>query len=155
MVSRLSPADRESFKELVPIIDVASGSNPRSVVRFVNNLLVDRAIFAATAGEDALKEMAVHFFAVSRSLQQRWPAMFAMLARSDELCVTVAGWLKEEIPAGQKGLAPDLKGAAELLRTDPDLKQLLRTDYGVKWLTQNEMRSTTIDFLQIWLSTLL
>ena len=81
--------------------------------------------------------------------------MFVMLARSDELCVTVAGWLKEEIPAGQKGLAPDLKGAAELLRTDPDLKQLLRTDYGVKWLTQNEMRSTTIDFLQIWLSTLL
>jgi len=147
-MSRLSPRDRKAFSDLVPIIDVASGSNPRSAVRFVNNLLVDRAIFRATAGDEALREMPVSFFAVSRSIQQRWPAMFAALARSDNLCNEVAKWLKHKIPDVDSVEEPALKETAGLLQVNPELVDLLQTDYGLSWLSEHAHRSATIDFLQ-------
>ncbi|MCX6828636.1 MAG: P-loop NTPase fold protein [candidate division Zixibacteria bacterium] len=148
VMSRLTAGDRKSFKELVPIIDVASGSNPRTAVRFVNNLLVDRAIFRATAGDEAFREMPVSFFAVSRSMQQRWPAMYVALARSDEICQKVAQWLSIGIPEVDSIDDPAFKEAAGLLKVHHELVGLLKTEYGLSWLTDHARRSATIDFLQ-------
>ena len=148
VMSRLSAQDQKVFKELVPIIDVASGSNPRSAVRFVNNLLVDRAIFGATAGAMAVREMPISFFAVSRSMQQRWPAMFSALARSDDMCRAVEKWLSDTIPEINQIEDPALKEVAGLLRVNPELADLLKTGYGLSWLSDQKRRSATIDFLQ-------
>ncbi|MDY6839790.1 MAG: P-loop NTPase fold protein [Thermodesulfobacteriota bacterium] len=148
VISRLDVSDRQSFQSLVPIINQASGSNPRSAVRFVNNLLVDRAIFKATAGDVALKEMPIAFFAVSRSIEQRWPAMFGLLAPSRDVCNQVAMWMTDGVPDMDSLQVGDLKEVAGILTVDQDLRGLLATAEGIHWLTEHDRRSATIDFLE-------
>ncbi len=148
VIFRLGTADRRSFKELVPILNLVSGSNPRSAIRFVNNLLVDRAIFRAIAGDKAFKEMPIEFFAVSRSLEQRWLSMFSLLSRSNEICDKVASWMPDQLPKVESLDSPELKEVAGLLRIDQELIGLLATQYGIRWLSEHDRRSATIDFLQ-------
>ncbi len=148
IVKRLDLRDQADFKELVPIIGLASGSNPRSAVRFVNNLLVDRAIFKATAGEGTREDMPIPFFAVSRSIQQRWPPMFSLLSHSEGLCQDVAGWMYDGLPTD---IPPDrlkLIKAADILRMSPELTRLLKSKFGMSWLKNHKRRRATIDFLQ-------
>ncbi len=148
VISRLNAADRKSFRDLVPIINLASGSNPRSAVRFVNNLLVDRAIFKTTAGDLALSEMPIAFFAISRSIEQRWPTIFSLLSRSEEICEKVVSWTSTQLPDIDSIEQPELREVAALLKADQELNGLLASNYGNHWLSEHNRRNATIDFLQ-------
>ncbi|MCP4685176.1 MAG: hypothetical protein GY867_06960 [bacterium] len=148
IVDRLDAADKADFRKLVPIIGLASGANPRTAVRFVNNLLVDRAIFGATAGAGLHEDMPIPFFAVSRSIQQRWPSIFWLLSLSEVLCNEVAEWMSDKLPSEIASDSHDSAKALDILRTCPELTRLLRSEFGASWLKDHKQRTATIDFLQ-------
>jgi len=152
IITRLAEEDQPDFKALIPIIGLASGSNPRSAVRFVNNLLVDRAIYDVTKNDETTL-INLAFFAVSRSLQQRWPGTFSLISQSDELCDEWANRLDLITNGGPSSTIADILGsplenASDILETDQDLKNLLASTYGLNWLRNHESRRTTVDFLQ-------
>ena len=79
-------------------------SNPRGVVRFINNLLIDREVYKWLVSKDQrgdisgqLPEMRIGLFVVTRSLQARWRSTYRALASSDALCRQVADWAKHEL----------------------------------------------------------
>ena len=150
VLNRLGKPGREDFEKLVPIIAPALGSNPRSGVRFINNLLIDREIYKATSGKKEFKEIGISFFAISRSLQQRWVEMFLLLMRDEDnkVCSTILKWLDQDIPDNKELSSPQYQQAADLLRRNSELQKILKSDYGKEWLGEEKKRKASIDFLQ-------
>ncbi|MFH2056857.1 MAG: P-loop NTPase fold protein [bacterium] len=146
LLERIAEGLRSEFKELLPIIGAACGSNPRATVRFVNNLLIDRAISNALGG--GLEEIPIGVFAVTRSLQQRWRGVFEILVREPSYCkdlsAAVQGSLRDLASDGGSPLA----GVVATLIEDNDLSRMLRADHGVQWLTNTELRTATVSFLR-------
>lgn len=135
------------LSDILPIIGKALGGNPRSVIRFLNNLLVDLAINSEIALNSGAVSIPIQFFALSRCLQQRWPAVFAELLSSDELAAEVARWdrlqMRSAVSAGEG------RGAmASSLLSDRDLENLMKSPEGTDWLTNETMRHASVDFLR-------
>lgn len=148
ILARLSPEVRDNFEKILPIVGSASGSNPRSTVRFVNNLLIDLAINRDLATSGAMSEIGLEYFAVSRCLQQRWPAAFSLLNFSSQLCEAVAQWRDEDIKTEAGSEDTDRASMAASLLADRDLLELLRSDQGRGWLTNEPLRGATVQFLR-------
>lgn len=146
VVQRLDVEGGSGFGELASMIEMASGSNPRSVIRFVNNLLVDRAIYRGIAGANALEDMPISFFAVSRIIQQRWPDMFALLTEFGELRREVASW-ETTGPVDGAPDSPITLEAVRQLQRHTDLAKLLKTDFGQRWLLDDKRRREAVEFL--------
>lgn len=119
LLQRIEESDRKILEEILPIIGVACGNNPRSTVRFINNLLIDRGIDKTLSTQE--EEMDIGYFAVSRSLQQRWPDVFSLLSTSDQLCYALSEWKDNAINEEENEKAEN-KEIAKILSSDPDLK---------------------------------
>lgn len=148
LLDRIDSEIRESFKQILPVIAAASGNNPRSTIRFVNNLLIDLAIsskLTKTTSEEA--EISIDFFAVSRCLQQMWPNAFNLLMASDSLCEAVLNWKPDDYPAKRKSPDAGRAGLANTLYADKDFQRLLTSTPGEKWLRIPEMRKAAVEFL--------
>ncbi|MBN1813058.1 MAG: hypothetical protein JXA14_14575 [Anaerolineae bacterium] len=150
LLGQLQPGDKKALAGVLPIVGVACGNNPRTTVRFVNNLLIDKAIHRTSlqkgeAGEDA-EQVDIVFFAITRALQQRWPDLFRILERSPELCTTVAGWDREKL--GEYAKSEDVMEAraAGWLAGDGDLQGLLFV-HGKEWLEKEDVRRAVVQFL--------
>ncbi|MEV6635374.1 P-loop NTPase fold protein [Actinoplanes sp. NPDC051470] len=138
----------EIATELEPVLPVAAaalGGNPRALIRFVNNLLIDLAISQELSG--VAEGIPVRFFAVSRCLEHRWPDVFEALTGSDELPAEVATWNPDTYAdrAGE-GAGPAALVATKL-RLDADLRRLLTGRQGVDWLTGPALRNASVRFL--------
>jgi hypothetical protein len=136
------------LSDILPIMGKALGGNPRSVIRFFNNLLVDLAINSEIASRSEGTSIPIQFFALSRCLQQRWPEVFAELISSDGLAHEVATWDRSQmrlaVTAEEQG-----KGAvASSLLSNRDLEDLLKSSEGTEWLTNGIMRHASVDFLR-------
>jgi len=141
------------LEHILPVIGTALGSNPRAVIRFVNNVLVDLSIYDALRQDTVLEEVQIESFAIARCLQQRWPDVFNRLAVSDELCEKVAIWKSSELSTLIK--SADTETDAELmfmsktLFSNRELCQLLiETEEGIGWLKDRGARGGAIHFLQ-------
>lgn len=148
LLERIEQDDREALQEILPIVAAAAGSNPRSTIRFVNNLLIDRAINALLAKAGSMEIVPIGYFAVSRSLQQRWGDMFSLLVRSEDLCSNIATWKREQIATYTSSSNKDEIDAAKMLVSDRDLQDLIYSDYGQAWLQDGTRRSAAIQFLR-------
>jgi KAP family P-loop domain/TIR domain len=135
------------LSDILPIVGKALGGNPRSVIRFVNNLLVDLAINSEIALKSGTTPIPIQFFALSRCLQQRWPEVFAEFLSSDELAVEVAGWDRSHMRLAVS--ADEGRGAvASSLLSDRELEDLMKSPEGTDWLTNRAMRQASVDFLR-------
>ncbi|ESA37760.1 kap family p-loop domain protein [Leptolyngbya sp. Heron Island J] len=148
ILTRISPESKNSFQEILPIIGSAAGANPRSTVRFVNNLLIDLAINQNLAASGTMSEIALEYFAVSRCLQQRWPQVFSTLMIAEQLCRELAESDVEAIRREAKRDDPDRANVATSLLADRDLLKLLQSKQGREWLRNGEIRRATIQFLR-------
>lgn len=145
ILNRLDENVSKQLKGIIPLISNASGGNPRTTIRFVNNLLIDLAIYKGSKGID---NDPIKYFVVSRCLQQRWPKVFSILIGSDELCGQVAEWKPEQLYKQTSSDNPETKILATAIISDRDLKQLLNTDHGKSWLKNTEIRQETVHFLK-------
>lgn len=176
LLKTLELADADELKQILPIVGVACGSNPRATVRFVNNLLIDKAINQSMAAAGGVAPVPIGFFAVTRSLEQRWPEMYSRLAASDPLCSRL-GRLGHETLEEQARIEASLPGtdtcapedlekvlkrvaadsdeddqgtreAVDVLAGQLDLQELLFSRQGRDWLANADLRKAAIQFLQ-------
>ena len=144
LLEALSPDDRTELEQVLPMIGVACAYNPRVTIRFVNNLLIDRAI-----SKSLKSEIDIGYFAITRSLQQHWQRILQRLTLPDsvQLCSQINQWLQ----GGDSPAIEDSEGVdAEIIRTlnrDQDLQALLKTEHGINWLQEHEHRRAALNFL--------
>jgi hypothetical protein len=145
LISQFRDEDRDAFAAVLPIVGDASGSNPRSIIRFVNNLLIDREIYQRLTIRTV--ETPLFYFAISRALQQRWPKIFNLLSTDNELCTNL--WL------GHQEKLKELEGTDKanydnfwklVDEKDKNLRDLLFV-YGMDWLKNAEDRNETTQFI--------
>lgn len=148
LIEQLDKEDQKLFKEILPIIGFACGSNPRATVRFVNNLLIDRAINQALSKQKLMEEIPMGYFAVSRSLQQRWPQIYAILITAEDICSEISIWKTEDIEKNLESSKEDISNIAATLIADKELQKLLLSSQGVEWLTNSSIRMAATQFLR-------
>jgi hypothetical protein len=138
---------RAQLSAVLPIVGKALGGNPRSVIRFLNNLLVDLAISSELIDGAEGPQIPIQFFAISRCLQQRWPEIFVDLLSSDDLAHEVAGWDRARM---RQAVAAEEKGAtvASSLLSDRVLEDLMTSPEGMGWLESAALRHASVDFLR-------
>ena len=148
ILRRIPREAREEFKVVLPIVASASGSNPRSTIRFVNNLLVDVAISRELSGSGAMERVGLSHFAVTRCLQLRWPTVFLKLMSSEDICKTISGWTNEDLQGQSEREGSPEAAVARQMMIEKDLLDLLFSDQGRAWLADPTARTTTVEFLQ-------
>ncbi len=145
LIEQLEIENSDAFKVILPIIGTACGNNPRTTIRFVNNLLIDCEIFnEINSNED--DKIPIGYFAISRSLQSRWEYIFDLLIKHKYLCAEIIEWInKNKIPID----SPDdkIRIIAKKCNSDPELYKLLSSGFGEEWLSNDIKRTTTTQFL--------
>lgn len=148
VLERIDPEVRNQFESVLPIIGAASGSNPRSTVRFVNNLLIDIAINKQLAHKKEMTEISLDYFAVTRCLQLRWPQVFSILISSSDISTAVSNWGAEDYRKEASSEDEDIASVAVAMLGDKDLQKLLNSKQGRNWLTNTQLRDASVEFLR-------
>jgi len=148
ILKRIEPDARSKLSNILPLVGAASSGNPRTTIRFVNNLLIDLAINGSLSDAGQMEHIEIEYFAISRCLQQRWPETFNWLISSDELCDEVAKWNREKLREHASSDHPDYTPIASAVISDRELNDLLYDEYGKAWLTNAEKRNATVQFLK-------
>ncbi len=148
LLKQLDPADTDVFASILPTIANTTGGNPRATIRFVNNLLIDRAINHSLAETDEMESIPIEYFAVTRILQQQWFNIFSIIITSPEIAQDVSTWTKEELQLHSQSENKDRSFLANRLLSDRLLSDLLLSSYGQSWLKDENVRNSTIGFLR-------
>lgn len=94
--------DTSTKRELRPISTVIGSVcqyNPRTIIRFINRLITDSAIYRL---KNSTTTTPIGVFAVTRSLQQTWRDAYGLLVSGDsdedhEYCAIVAEWSETDL----------------------------------------------------------
>ncbi len=142
------PADiADQLSEILPTIGEALGGNPRAVIRFVNNILIDLAISSELADAALMERIPLNYFAISRCLEDRWPEVYAPIVASTVLAEEVASWDLSSIASRAEGTGPEARVAASLI-SDHRLAAMLFGDHGKSWLRNPDLRMASVGFLR-------
>ena len=139
----------ELVVELQPVLPVAAealGGNPRALIRFVNNIIIDYSISLELPEFSHNGGIPVRFFAISRCLEHRWPEIFSTLVESELVANAVASWTSESYASHADGSGPEAIVARKLV-SDTELRQLLSGPQGRDWLTNPILRHASVSFL--------
>lgn len=136
------------LQPVLPAVAEALGANPRAVIRFINNILIDYAISVDLPEHIGRGGIPIRFFAVSRCLEHRWPDIFEALIASNELAETVANWSPETFPTHANDSPNGVEALiATKLLSEPELRKLLTSTQGRDWLTDHVLRQASVSFL--------
>ena len=141
----------QELRRLLPLIGIALGCNPRAVIRFVNNILIDIAIAGALRVATNATKIPVSYFAISRCLQLGWESVFEALTGPSGLADDVASWSLDEASLLSESETTERESAKHValrLSTDRELRELLAAPAGQDWLKNSSFRNASIDFLQ-------
>ena len=133
--------------EILPIVAEALGGNPRAVIRFINNVLIDLAINIELADAALMERIPLNYFAISRCLEDRWPEVFTPLEASAPLAQEVSSWDLASLSARAEKSGPEARIAASMV-SDQRLAKLLLGDHGKSWLNNADLRKASIGFLR-------
>jgi Leucine-rich repeat (LRR) protein len=151
---------KKVLEGLIDVLAVGSNYNPRSLVRFINNLIVDRGIWREFDPERRDVEVdLLGVCAVSRILRQHLGEHhYRILVENDDLCGFLAetsddmGAARDSWGGGEEKRALDYEhrlGRDVLSRLEelPFLRKLLATNAGKRWLGKHEERQRVNEFL--------
>ena len=148
LIELIEIEEADVFEEIVPVIGVSCSNNPRAVIRFVNNLLIDKAIYESLSKKNKLQEdISVAYFAISRSLQQHWLEIFTKLTNSDSLCLKIGNWQEEKRSEYIESEDKEEANIATVINADQKLQSILFSSHGIKWLTNVELRKAATQFI--------
>lgn len=148
----------EALRALAPVLALGARHNPRSLVRFINNLIVDRRLFERQRGKSAEPDdNSYSICAVSRILQQELGLrQYRVLANDKALCealIAAPGMplsQRLKVPSEQEGLRDEQRRALLTALERKELVELLDHEQaGGLWLRDHEARRTVDEFLVI------
>lgn len=137
---------QQALGAVLPKAADALGGNPRSVVRFLNNVLMDAAVsthFTSTAQPS----VPIQHFAVSRLLHTGWPDLLNQVLSNQTAAEQASTWQPEDLPAIAAQSGPASTIAATLL-SDHALRDVLLSESGRDWLRRTGVRAESIRLLQ-------
>jgi hypothetical protein len=137
---------QQALGAVLPQAADALGANPRSVVRFLNNVLMDAAVSTHFASA-AQPSVPIEHFAVSRLLQAGWPDLLNQILSDQAAAEEACTWDPADLAAiaAQPGSAGAI--AATLL-SDHALRDVLLSASGRDWLQRTGVRTESIRLLQ-------
>lgn len=142
---------KNEIKSVLEIIEISGASNPRSIIRFINNLLIDRAINKNLFTTDETDyKIEIGYFAVTRSIQQNWREFFDLLIRSKELCYLLSMFdnFKEiDKVLFEKVLPANKINIINKMENNNDFEKILFSPAGKNWLKNENLRISAIDFI--------
>lgn len=151
ILSRLDKENQKALSEYTKTIGSACKNNPRSVIRFINNLIIDVAINRSLFESGEMdKIIPIGDFALTRALQQNWNEFNMLLLKSPGLGKKVADWDSIEKLLEAKlstETNQDEKKLAEELINDKELFNTLSTDAAKKLLSNEQQRKEAVEFL--------
>lgn len=137
----------DQLSGILSTVAEALGGNPRAVIRFTNNILVDLAINSELADAGLMERIPIDYFAISRCLEHRWPEVFSPLIASSELASEVSSWQPSSLASLAESSGPVARVAASLV-SDQRLAELLLGSHGKSWLENSELRIASVSFLR-------
>ncbi|WP_179953179.1 translation initiation factor IF-2 N-terminal domain-containing protein [Desulfobotulus mexicanus] len=146
LTNQLNDNDSKALSPILPIVGAACAYNPRGIVRFINNLLIDRAISNVLFSDS--ENIPIGFFAVTRGLQQRWIDVYELLISSEDLCQKIAEIERHSLADEDMGKNDSFSVIIFELSKDKDLQDFIFTKEGNEWLTNSGFRNFAIDFLK-------
>lgn len=137
---------REQHPELervLPIVKLVAQGNPRTLVRFLNNLIVDQAVSERMPD---FERIPLAIFAVTRGLQQLRSGIIRQLVFNDKLCKHLAE-IKDRstLPMQDDSIVKDFY---ESYGNDDTLIQILFTSQGNRWLRNDYERHKSFTFYE-------
>lgn len=148
LIDQINMSNKETFGEILPIIGAACGNNPRNTIRFLNNLIVDSAIYTELFPNDP-DTSPLGALAICRSLQQRWKDVYAILLRTPQLCNEVYTWDDKNVLADARTSEdPSTSKVANEIANDLSLDALLYSTYGNEWLQDEGLRIKCTQYIE-------
>jgi hypothetical protein len=137
---------QRALSVVLPLVADALGGNPRSVVRFLNNVLVDAAVSSHFASADRQRVPLEHL-AVSRLLHTGWPDLLNQIMSAPRIAEEASTWRPEDLTiiAAQPGPAGVVAAA---LLSDPALRDVLLSRIGRDWLRRTTVRAESVRLLR-------
>jgi hypothetical protein len=132
--------------ETLPLAANALGGNPRSVVRFLNNILVDAAVSTRFASA-AQPSVPIQHLAVSRLLQTGWPDLLNQILSDQDAADQASIWEPEDLAAIAAQPGP-VGAIATTLLSDHALRDVLLSKSGREWLQRSGVRAESVRILQ-------
>jgi hypothetical protein len=134
----------EALGGMTSLLAAGSAHNPRSLVRFINNLIVDRRIRAESGL--AIESEDLKLCAVSRILrQQLQDSLYRALVRNNDWCETLADAGLSQGPTAEAH--PVLAKIVDRLGRIETSAELLEIDAVRIWLTEHDRRVAVDGFL--------
>ena len=137
---------RQGLGAVLPQAADALGGNPRSVARFLNNVLIDAAV-SPNFTSHMHPPVPIQYFAISRLLHAGWPDLLNQILSVPATAERASGWQPEDLEtiAAQPGPAGTIAGA---LLSDPALKDVLLGESGRDWLAHTRLRVESVRLLR-------
>ena len=149
---------QKAVNELVEVLAAGSNFNPRNLVRFLNNLIVDRRIWIdvltndeTTENRDTIDTQRLGLCAISRILRQHLgDRLYRWIVANDEICTQLATGnlqlqsLTSEEKSWQQRLSIEF---LERLDESEFIRELLETTIGKTWLEKHPARRQVDEFL--------
>ncbi len=152
---------KEVISDLQDVLSKGARFNPRNLVRFLNNLIVDRLLWK-TVGEAEADVEVMGFCVISRILRDHFKddRLYEYLWRNQNVCDRIRGFvLKEKAADEQERPTEERKGKdaggrpakvdviIAKLREMEFLQDVLRTEQGKSWLENEGMRESVNQFI--------
>jgi hypothetical protein len=134
---------RQALTEVVPEVASYLSANPRSLVRFINNLLIDAEISSLAMS----KAVPIEVFAVTRCLQLRWRSFYDAVVLYSEAADFAANCDLAALKAAVDDKQNDHSFLATVLLGDPQLYRFSKTTAMQEWLRSHSMREAAAMFL--------
>lgn len=144
---------KEALIKIKGLLATGSNHNPRSLVRIINNLIIDRYLMREQG--IGVNEQTISMCAVSRFLQQYLgPIVYYKLVNSQWICDQVHKSIFENKPPTPRSFIPHDPGKSteeiilEKINLSIFLVDFFKTTAVSNWLMEESMRNIVNDFLQ-------
>jgi hypothetical protein len=147
--------DADDIAVLTKILPLATEENPRSTIKFLNGLLLDKFIHDELPHSERI---GLPFFGMHRLIQNEFLAFFTLVAKHRSVAQPLRVYIKngaeneqklEDIASEAQLMQFDEKRfreAVQLLEQQSDLLQLMASTLGLFWLENHNHRELCIDF---------
>lgn len=142
---------RAAFESLTELISLACEHNPRQLVRFFNDILVDQQVYRSANMQG---EFPLHAFVIAHGIRHQSEFIYQGLLKDEALCDRMkAGKNADDLRALVMEMLKDTNleettgGILRDLLSRDSLVQLLASEPGSKWLDSSMLRSRVNNFL--------